>query len=215
MSRQNLLVGAASAAFLSAITPALAQSNSTTDLETVTVTAQRLEQARVGIQTQLGASTYTVTAAGHCRTCPAATICCSIGDPADAQRGAGFLRPIPYPRRAQCAAIPHRRHHPAGRHQRLRPDPGPPAGAIGPADHRRACPPNMAWTPAASSISRPRPACSTPAVMSPCMAAATTRSSPASTMAARPGSFNYFVSGDYNTNSLGIESPDQQPHPAA
>jgi outer membrane receptor protein involved in Fe transport len=61
MSRQNLLVGVASAALLSSITPALAQSNSTTDLETVTVTAQRLEQARVGIQTQLGASVYTVT----------------------------------------------------------------------------------------------------------------------------------------------------------
>ena len=32
-------------------------------------------------------------------------------------------------------------------------------------------------------------------------------------MAARPGNFNYFVSGDYTTNTLGIESPDGSSDP--
>ena len=54
MHRSALL---ASAAFFLA-TPAFAQS-----IEAVTVTAQKLDEARSGIQTQTGASTYTVTAA--------------------------------------------------------------------------------------------------------------------------------------------------------
>jgi outer membrane receptor protein involved in Fe transport len=48
---------AAAAVSILAVTPAIAQ-----ELETVTVTAERLENARVGIQTQVGASTYTITA---------------------------------------------------------------------------------------------------------------------------------------------------------
>jgi outer membrane receptor for ferrienterochelin and colicins len=62
MYRSYLL---ATAAILIAA-PALTQSafaQDSTPAETVTVTAQRLEEARAGIQTQLGASTYTVTAA--------------------------------------------------------------------------------------------------------------------------------------------------------
>ena len=59
MLYKNLLRGTTGAALLAFVSPALAQS----DLETVTVTAQKLEDARVGIQTQLGASTYTVQAA--------------------------------------------------------------------------------------------------------------------------------------------------------
>ena len=47
----------ASAAILSTSAPALAQ-----QVETVTVTAERLAEARNGIQTQTGASTYTITA---------------------------------------------------------------------------------------------------------------------------------------------------------
>ena len=60
MFRQNLLAGAAAAALLATIAPAFAQ-DAANDLETVTVTAERLNQARIGIQTQLGASTYTIT----------------------------------------------------------------------------------------------------------------------------------------------------------
>ena len=57
MNRPLLLAGAASAAILSAVSPSLAQ-----DVESVTVTAQKLAEARNGIQTQTGASTFTVTA---------------------------------------------------------------------------------------------------------------------------------------------------------
>ena len=45
-----------------------------------------------------------------------------------------------------------------------------------------------------------------------CMAAATTPCSPASTMAGRRGISIISSRGDYNTNSLGIESPDATPH---
>ncbi len=58
MYRSYLLAGAA----LLCAAPALAQS-AQAPVESVTVTAQRLEDARAGIQTQLGASTYTVQAA--------------------------------------------------------------------------------------------------------------------------------------------------------
>jgi outer membrane receptor protein involved in Fe transport len=57
MFRSLLLLGAASAALLTAA-PALAQEPT----ESVTVTAQKLAAARNAIQTQTGASTYTITA---------------------------------------------------------------------------------------------------------------------------------------------------------
>ena len=61
MFRRHLLASAASAALIAPFSPAFAQ-DANSDLETVTVTAQSLAQARIGIQTQLGASTYTVSA---------------------------------------------------------------------------------------------------------------------------------------------------------
>lgn len=61
MFRQKFLASA-SLIFLSSILPVAAQIAPQSAPETVTVTAQRLEAARSGIQTQLGASTYTITA---------------------------------------------------------------------------------------------------------------------------------------------------------
>ena len=58
MYRSILLAGAAGAALLCSNASVLAQ-----DVESVTVTAEKLATARNGIQTQTGASTYTVTAA--------------------------------------------------------------------------------------------------------------------------------------------------------
>src|ERR1700748_3543865 len=58
MYRSTFLSGAAVAALLSASGPALAQEST----ESVTVTAEKLAAARNGIQTQTGASTYTITA---------------------------------------------------------------------------------------------------------------------------------------------------------
>jgi outer membrane receptor protein involved in Fe transport len=57
MSRYSVLFATTALASLGAapISPASAQ------IETVTVTAERLDQARIGIQTQVGASTYTIT----------------------------------------------------------------------------------------------------------------------------------------------------------
>jgi outer membrane receptor protein involved in Fe transport len=57
MYRSMLLAGAAGAALLAAA-PAFAQEST----ETITVTAEKLAAARNGIQTQTGASTYTITA---------------------------------------------------------------------------------------------------------------------------------------------------------
>ena len=57
MSRSIILASASGAALLAMLAPAMAQ-----NIETVTVTAQRLADARNGIQTQTGASTYTITA---------------------------------------------------------------------------------------------------------------------------------------------------------
>ena len=57
MFRQKFLASA-SVLFLTSSLPAAAQIASQSGPETVTVTAQALEQARAGIQTQLGASTF-------------------------------------------------------------------------------------------------------------------------------------------------------------
>ena len=62
MFRSILLAGTAGAALLSVIAPAIAQQVVAPQVETVTVTAERLAAARNGIQTQTGASTYTITA---------------------------------------------------------------------------------------------------------------------------------------------------------
>ncbi len=64
MSRFILLSSAATAAALSLTAPAIAQvdGGTTQPVETVVVTAQKLAEARNGIQTQIGASTYTITA---------------------------------------------------------------------------------------------------------------------------------------------------------
>ncbi len=61
MSRSILLATVAMAALVASIASAAAQPAET--VEDITVTAQALSAARNGIQTQLGASTYTVTAA--------------------------------------------------------------------------------------------------------------------------------------------------------
>src|SRR5579872_6976694 len=62
MSRSILLATAASTAMLASITTAAAQTTAAPPVEDITVTAEALSAARNGIQTQLGASTYTVTA---------------------------------------------------------------------------------------------------------------------------------------------------------
>jgi outer membrane receptor for ferrienterochelin and colicins len=61
MSRSILL---ATAAVIASVAPAIAQTTaqSSAQVEDITVTAEALSAARSGIQTQLGASTYTVTA---------------------------------------------------------------------------------------------------------------------------------------------------------
>ena len=99
MFRQKFLASA-SIIFLGSILPATAQIASQSGPETVTVTAEALEQARAGIQTQIGASTYTVTAEDIQNQPGGDNSAAQFGDPADAGRGAGFLRPAPYPRRA-------------------------------------------------------------------------------------------------------------------
>jgi outer membrane receptor protein involved in Fe transport len=63
MSRSILLATAAGTALLASLVSAQAQSQTAASTESVEVTAQALSQARSGIQTQVGASTYTVTAA--------------------------------------------------------------------------------------------------------------------------------------------------------
>jgi outer membrane receptor protein involved in Fe transport len=60
-------ITAGAAAAMLAVAPALAQATNqgtsgTSSVETVTVTAKRLGEARTSIQTQIGASTYTITA---------------------------------------------------------------------------------------------------------------------------------------------------------
>ena len=60
MFRSLLLLSAAASALFSV--PAFAQQSSDQSTESVTVTAEKLAAARNGIQTQTGASTYTITA---------------------------------------------------------------------------------------------------------------------------------------------------------
>ncbi|HUO02893.1 MAG TPA: TonB-dependent receptor [Rhizomicrobium sp.] len=58
---RHKLLASASVLIIGSILPAAAQIAPQSAPETVTVTAEALEQARAGIQTQLGASTYTIT----------------------------------------------------------------------------------------------------------------------------------------------------------
>ena len=97
MTRSILLASAASAALLCLSAPAFAQTEAT---ESVTVTAEKLDAARNGIQTQTGASTYTVTAKDIENQPGGDNAQLNSGDPAGARRGAGQLRPAAYPRRA-------------------------------------------------------------------------------------------------------------------
>ena len=68
MYRSKFLAATAAAACLISIgasaqtTPAPAAQSSGASVETVVVTAKRLGEARTSIQTQIGASTYTITA---------------------------------------------------------------------------------------------------------------------------------------------------------
>jgi outer membrane receptor protein involved in Fe transport len=62
MHRSRLLATTAIAAALCAATAAFAQADNSSTVETVVVTAKKLHEARAEIQTQIGASTYTVTA---------------------------------------------------------------------------------------------------------------------------------------------------------
>jgi outer membrane receptor protein involved in Fe transport len=62
MLRSFFLAGTAATSLMAVLAPASAQTIDTIAPETVTVTAARLDAARSGIQTQTGASTYTITA---------------------------------------------------------------------------------------------------------------------------------------------------------
>ena len=106
-------------------------------LDPITVIAQHLNDARNGIQTQTGASTYVID--------EQAIAAEPGGDnqllnqvimqaPDVAQDSFG---PIPRARRAQRAAIPAERHHSPRRHQRLRPVPGPAPDLLPDPDRRR------------------------------------------------------------------------------
>jgi outer membrane receptor protein involved in Fe transport len=61
MLRYHLLASAGTVALLSNIAPAMALEPTPQTIETVVVTAQQLDAARLDIQTQTGASTYTLT----------------------------------------------------------------------------------------------------------------------------------------------------------
>ena len=211
MSRSILLATAASAAMIASAVSAAAQQTET--VEDITVTAQALSAARAGIQTQIGRLDLHRHRKGHPESAGRRQCAAQFRDPADAGRGAGFLWPAPYPRRAQRAAIPHRRHHPARRHQRVRPDPGSPAGAIGAVDRRRAA--GRIW-PGYRRHHRHQDqdrACSIPAAHISMYGGSHNTLEPSFDYGGSTGSFNYFLSGDYNTNSLGIESPDRDHTP--
>ncbi len=129
---------------------ALAQvaDSSSNPMQTVVVTAQHLNEERSHIQTQVGASTYTIDsaaidAAPGRRHVLMNQVMLQVPDAAQE-----LLRSAAYPRRPQWPAVPAQRHHPARRHQRLRPDTaaaadridaddhGQPAGAVRPAQRR-------------------------------------------------------------------------------
>ena len=59
----------------SAADAAAGAATGTDPLQTVVVTARRLNEARAGIETQTGASTYTIDSDGHRRDARAATTC--------------------------------------------------------------------------------------------------------------------------------------------
>ena len=91
MYRNLLLIGAATAALLST-SSAFAQ-----EVETINATAQKLSDARNGIQTQTGASTYTLTAQEIENQPGGDNSATELGHPAGARRRPGFLRPVAHP----------------------------------------------------------------------------------------------------------------------
>src|SRR4051794_34107593 len=122
MSFDYWKTSAALAGLLVTIASPKAPAQADDTVETVTVTAQRLSEARTGIQTQTGASAYNITAAnieaqpGGENTQLNQVL---LQAPSVVQDSFGqFL----HPRRTRCAAIPPERRHPAGRHQCVRAD---------------------------------------------------------------------------------------------
>ena len=93
-------------------------------LPAIVVSAQKLDDRRSRIQTQTGASTYTVDAAAIGDMPAGDNTNAQSGHPANARRRPGFLRSIPHPGRTQWAAISNQRRHPAGGDQRIRPSIG-------------------------------------------------------------------------------------------
>ena len=92
-----------------------------TSLQEITVTAERLNEARAGIETQTGASTYTIDAAAIAATPGGDNTLLNQVILQVAGSRPGLLRAVSRPRRAQRPAVPPERHHPARGHQRVRP----------------------------------------------------------------------------------------------
>ncbi len=181
-------------------------------VQEVVVTARKLDAARETIEPALGSSQYTLTSQAISALPSGDNSTPQSGGAADAWRGAGLLRPAARARRPRQHPVPHRQRHPARGPERLRPGPHPALCAERRTWSPARCRPSTAWSPRPSSTSRPR-AASTTKARSRSTAAATTGSSRASSMAGSSGANNWFVTGSYTADALGIESPDGSADP--
>ena len=177
-------------------------------VETIEVTAQRLDAARNGLSPDTGSSIYKFDTKELQQLPLGDGDTAEPGDPAGARRRAGFLRPAARARRPREPAVPHQRRRSSPRRiTRLRPV----ARHALRERHRRSspgrCRRSTATAPPASSTSTPRAARSRTAASVGLPAAATATVSRARELHGSRGAFSYFLTGSCLRNDVGIENP--------
>ena len=181
-------------------------------IETIEVTAERLNDKRAGIRTQTGASTYTIDEAAIDATPGRRQYAAEPGHPASPRRGAGLVRAVPRPRRSQRPAVPTKRDHPARRHQRLR-SVAEPASDLGIAtDHRCVtCAIRSAHRRHHRHHDQERSDRSRRFDLG--VRRQPRYVQPSIVYGGSSDNLNYFVTGDYVRSNMGIESPDRSTDP--
>ena len=182
-------------------------------LPAIVVTAQHLDEERSHIQTQTGASTYTIDAQAIAATPGRANTLLNqvvLQAPDVAQDSFGQ-----YHVRGEHAgsAISHQRRDPAGGHRGVRPDSRSAPYFLDQPGHRSVAGRIRTATPPASSTSRRRAALQAPGGFVSLYGGSHGEVQPSLAYGGGAGSFSYFVTGDFLRNDLGIESPDGSSNP--
>ena len=181
-------------------------------LKEIQVTAQRLNEARSTIETQTGASTYTIDSQAIAAMPGGENAQLNqvlLQAPDVVQDSFGQIHV-----RADHNDLQYRleRHHPARGHQRLQPDFEPVADFLLEVDHRRAAggvrPANRGDHRLSTNSGLLQPGGEVSVY-----GGSHGTFQPSAEYGGSDGNFTYYVTGDYKQDNLGIESPDGSSNP--